>query len=251
MKLYSIKDWAKYYEASDNKKTDGPLSWVAVRTKTDGLGFRRVAAQKNRSDLFSAWHLMVGLAAKQQRENRGQLARNGRPLSPLDMEMMTGWPARVFEDALEFFSSQEQEWLEFIELSESVRTETDKAGQTPATLPTNQHYTTIPTIPETAAPSGSFGKSEKQLRVEAIFNRRPETQLSASERKAWKEARTAIEATPDDDMELVVKFYAAPESKLKPLYRRTSLATLINNWSGEIDKARKWYATKSEYAEAF
>ena len=75
MKLYVIKDWQRHFEASDNRKTDGPLRWVAVRTSTDGLGFRRMASRKDRCELFAAWNLLIGIAAKQIRSERGVLAR--------------------------------------------------------------------------------------------------------------------------------------------------------------------------------
>lgn len=251
MTLYQIKDWQKFYEASDNRKTDGPLSWVAIRTKTDGLGFRRVVAQKNRSDLLSAWYLMVGLAAKQPRAERGKLARNGVPLTPADMEMMTGWPAKVFTDALAFFSSHAQQWLEVVELSDSVRGESDETGQVPSTIPTNITipHQTNPTFP--ASPEGGGGKSDIQIRVEAIFGRRVTTPLSAYEAKAWKSAKAIIEATTPEDFAMLEAFYREKDTKEAPLYRRTSLSVLLNNWSGEIDKARKWRSTASEFSGAF
>ena len=65
MKLYRINKWAEFYEVSDSRKVDGPLSWVAVRTKTDGLGFLRITQEKSRTDLLAAWYLMLGIAAKQ------------------------------------------------------------------------------------------------------------------------------------------------------------------------------------------
>jgi hypothetical protein len=111
MTLYRIKDWAKHYEVSDSKKVDGPLSWVAVRTKQDGFGFRRMAQERDRCELLAAWVLMVEIAARQRREERGKLIRDGRPLTARSLATMTGFPEGVFTRALEFFSEQEQDWL--------------------------------------------------------------------------------------------------------------------------------------------
>lgn len=166
MKLYTIKDWAKFYEASDNRKTDGPLSWVSVRTKTDGLGFRRMAAHKNRSELFAVWHLLVGLAAKQHRADRGKLARNGIPLTPADMELMTGWPAKSFSAALDFFSSQEQQWLEVATLSDLPRTESDKTGQHP--ISPGQTPPTLPTLHTNIQTVGTAGAAPARFRAPAL-----------------------------------------------------------------------------------
>jgi hypothetical protein len=63
MKLYKIKDWSKHYEVSDSKKVEGPLQWVAVRTKTDGFGYLRITQEKTRTDLLAAWYLMLSIAA--------------------------------------------------------------------------------------------------------------------------------------------------------------------------------------------
>jgi hypothetical protein len=135
MTLYRIKDWAKHYEVSDSRKVDGPLSWVAVRTKQDGFGFRRMASERDRCELLSAWILMVEIAARQRREERGKLVRDGRPLNAKSLAMMTGFPEPVFSRALEFFSNPEQGWLEAENLPhvESVRTSPDGSVPSPNT----------------------------------------------------------------------------------------------------------------------
>ncbi len=111
MKLYSISDCQSIYEVSDSRKVDGPLSWVAVRTKQDGFGFRRMAQERDRSELLACWILMVQVAAKQPRQIRGKLMRDDRPLTSKALSVMTGWPEQSFERALAFFSDPEQKWL--------------------------------------------------------------------------------------------------------------------------------------------
>ena len=82
-------------------------------------------------------------------------------------------------------------------------------------------------------------KDPIQLRAEAIFKRRPETPLTAGEERAFAKSRGAIEATTEADWLLLEAFYAAPQSET---FTRTDLATLVNNWNGEIDRARAWQA---------
>src|SRR5574343_691036 len=108
MTLYKIANWEKFYEVSDSKKVDGPLQWVAVRTKTDGLGFLRITLEPDRTDLLAAWYLLLGLAAKQPKGERGKLSRDGVPLTPDDMELLTRFPAKLFVKALAFFSDAKQ-----------------------------------------------------------------------------------------------------------------------------------------------
>lgn len=127
MKLYRIANWTKYYEISDSRKVDGPLTWVPVRTKTDGFGYLRITQEKNRCELLAAWYLLLGMAAKQPRAQRGTLARNGIPLTAEDMELLTRFPAAIFTKALEFFSDAKQGWL----VSEDVRTDSDGTPANP------------------------------------------------------------------------------------------------------------------------
>lgn len=95
-----------------------------------------------------------------------------------------------------------------------------------------------PVVPKGTAPKGPL-----QLRAEAIFNRRPDTPLTAGEQRAFVKSKAAIEATPEADWALLEAFYKAPQSET---YTRTSLATLLNNWNGEIDRARTWADAKHE-----
>ena len=80
-------------------------------------------------------------------------------------------------------------------------------------------------------------KGALQMRAEKIFKRRSETPLTASERRAFQKNKAAITATTEQDWKLLEAFYAAPQSET---YSRKDLATLVNNWNGEIDRAKAW-----------
>jgi len=94
-------------------------------------------------------------------------------------------------------------------------------------------------------------KTSTQIRVEAIFHRRINTPLSIAEARAWKAARAGIESTSQEDFELLEAYYAEKEDKDAPLYRRKNLETLLNNFAGEIDRARQWQAARGKYAGRF
>lgn len=70
-----------------------------------------------------------------------------------------------------------------------------------------------------------------RLRVGAMVRRRPETKWSAKELKALKEVFDLN--TPDEDILLVEARYRSDDK-----YLRRELYTLLNNWNGEVDKAR-------------
>lgn len=87
-------------------------------------------------------------------------------------------------------------------------------------------------------------KGTNQLRAEKIFRRRPETPLTEAEKRAFRKNRAAIEATSEADWQLLERFYALPQSET---FARKDLATLVNNWNGEIDRARKYFGTEEPH----
>lgn len=111
MTLYTIRDWAENYESADNRRTEGPLKWYMARVKMDSIGFARMTQEKDAAQLFGAWHLLLMIAANQDKDQRGKLARNGVPLTCEDLEIMTRFPAKLFERALEFFASSRIAWI--------------------------------------------------------------------------------------------------------------------------------------------
>ena len=72
------------------------------------------------------------------------------------------------------------------------------------------------------------------LRIGAWFKRRPATKWTKKELKALKE----IGEIDDQDFDALEKYYTADISKDD--YRRQTIATLLNNWPGELDRARNY-----------
>jgi hypothetical protein len=82
-------------------------------------------------------------------------------------------------------------------------------------------------------------KAEHLFRAMRIFRMRPTTQLDRSQRRAWMSGKALVAATSDSDWIQLEAYYAA-EIPAKDDYRRRDLATLLNNWSGELTRARRW-----------
>lgn len=78
-------------------------------------------------------------------------------------------------------------------------------------------------------------KTSHQIRAEKLFRRRESTPWDKATLKAWAGSKPAIEATPEDEWKLLEWFYSIPE---EGTFRRKDLATLLNNWTAEIDRAR-------------
>lgn len=111
MTLYFIKDWQLLFETNETRKLKA-LTWWPKPNKHDGIGFRRMARERDKVALFCAWNLIGDIASKTTpKERRGYLERDGRPLDAEDMSVMTDFPAEIFTRALGFFGSSSVGWL--------------------------------------------------------------------------------------------------------------------------------------------
>jgi len=89
---------------------------------------------------------------------------------------------------------------------------------------------------EDKAPSKpKWNPTPSQIMVAGWFRRRPETPWSEKEVKAWKKCPDTLES----ELELLAAYYKAAISADID-YRRRDLLTLLNNWQGEIDRAKKF-----------
>lgn len=76
-------------------------------------------------------------------------------------------------------------------------------------------------------------------RLKAIFRKRPTTPLDPSETRAWRKVAHVIEATTEPEWQTLEAYYAADIAPRDDI-RRRDLATLLNNWSGELTRAAAW-----------
>jgi hypothetical protein len=102
-----------------------------------------------------------------------------------------------------------------------------------------------PGKPDQKASKGNESKREEvwvpdriQCSINSIFGRRPTTRWSNKEQASY----CSVEIT-DEDLQLVVSYYKSeksnPDNRL-----RTSILTLLNNWAGEVDRARNYFELK-------
>ena len=76
------------------------------------------------------------------------------------------------------------------------------------------------------------------MRAEKLFNRPEARTLDKSELSAWQSAEEIVKSTTEREWQQIEAFYAAPQ---KETYARKSYATLLNNFSGELDRAADWH----------
>lgn len=77
------------------------------------------------------------------------------------------------------------------------------------------------------------GRQEFQCRIGKLLNRRESTAWDKKELAAFK----GIKQPPEEDMKALEDYYNAVIPKLED-FRRRSLQTLLNNFNGEIDRAK-------------
>ena len=87
--------------------------------------------------------------------------------------------------------------------------------------------------------SGGTGEEALLSRCRAIFRIRPTSKLDTAQEKAWRKAAPLVVDTLPDEWEQLESYYSAVISS-RDDYRRRDLATLLNNWSGEVTRARDW-----------
>lgn len=83
--------------------------------------------------------------------------------------------------------------------------------------------------------SASPSLQEKKNEIGSWFHRKPTTLWSAKELKAWSTIAKSFDFE-SDDWQAVKWFYTASGCK----FLRRDLLTLLNNWTGEIDRAKNF-----------
>ena len=130
MTLYKIARWAEIYESHETRKLKA-LRYVFMPNTHDGLAFARLASQPNACELYACWVLIVQVASKGTKDERGILARGLLPLTPADLAIMTRFPAQSFQRALEYFSRSDVGWLEAVDVHVPHETLPGFEGQIP------------------------------------------------------------------------------------------------------------------------
>ena len=77
--------------------------------------------------------------------------------------------------------------------------------------------------------------SPEQIRIAALFHRKPVTPWSKKELAAWR----AITPIPEDDMARLEKFYLKTNHPKDADYRKRKLITFLNDFNGAMDMARR------------
>lgn len=108
--IYRIKEWQRVFEGhQERKKLKGKMTWVRIPTAVT-IAYRRLMRLPNGPMVYGCFVALVRVAS--QCEVRGTLARNGRGLTPGELEDLTDIPEEVMSEAMETLASERVGWLE-------------------------------------------------------------------------------------------------------------------------------------------
>lgn len=225
MTVYQIRDWNIHFENAQTRSVSN-CSFVCVPNKQHGMGFSYVMDEKDGAAIYGIWSMILAACSQQRRPRQGWLTSNGTetgtPWGCDDMGVKFRRPASEIKRALDVLCTEKVAWI-IAHGKKPDEPTTDEGGGQQRELVNLEN----------------LKKGPLQLRAERLMRRRPETPLATNEQRAFKNSRAAIEATTEDEWIALEKFYSAPQQET---FHRTDLGTLLNNWNGEIDRAKAWLA---------
>lgn len=235
MKLYKIANWAKSFENNRTKELK-TLNWVPIPNKQDGDGYTLVMDSENGPAIYGAWIACVQIASRC--DPRGTLLRDsGKPHDAYSLARMSRFPQEVIQQMLDLLSSPDINWLD-VTICEQPATQCGNPASPCGKIASpclegngregNGKHTNGG-LPKT----DPWEPTESMKRFNRLFQRRDTTVWSAKEIKALR----AIEPISDDDMRELEYYYTMSMPKEKD-YRRRDLLTLLNNFNGEVDRAK-------------
>ena len=224
MSVFQINDWDTHFE-NDRSRQREKCSFVCVPNKQHGMGFCRIMAEPDGAAIYGIWHLILG-ACSQQTKRDGWLTSDGdkagTPWGVDDLALKFRRPEKEIVRAFEVLCSEKVKWI----------THHGVTVHSPPS-PLKEEKERI----EKKEMNGGWLANSEQIRICRIMRRKETTRWSKKEVEAWK----LLTPIADDDFLAVEKYYRAKLPADKD-YRRRDLSTLLNNWNGEVDRARNFKA---------
>lgn len=79
---------------------------------------------------------------------------------------------------------------------------------------------------------------ELRIKIGTMFGRKPESAWSKAEMIAL--GPVAVSGTSEEDLEILRRYYRSSQIPGERDYRRKTVGNLLDNWQGELDRARGW-----------
>ena len=224
-----IANWEEGFEIAQSRRRSGRLSWVAMPTRHDSRGYRKLIRSKGGVRHFACWCVLVQVAARCS--IRGVLADDrGIALTFDDFEALTDIPASYFESAIPILCDIGWILCPDSETARSVVGDNSESGMSTVQDKTVQNKTEQ-NITALKNQHRSFQIKEAKLQYEKIPSRRRRGYKSFLKSFISEVIEDDIE--PDFAMEAVVAYYKSPEGKC-PYFREPT--RLIDDHIWEEDR---------------
>ena len=248
-----IANWEDNFEIAQSRRRGGRLSWVAMPTRHDSRGYRKLIRSKDGVQHFACWVALVQVAARC--EVRGTLASDsGVALTTEDFEAMTDIPSELFDAAIPILCAIG--WL-LCPKSEHARSEVGACSETDTTTVHNitVHNSTVHNKTEQYITGLKNQHRSIQIKeAKKVFDKIP-----SRKRRGYKAfCRSYIEEVIEDGIEheivadAILAYYESPEGRCA--YFREP-ARLVDDriwdedresWTREDRKENKLAATQQE-----
>lgn len=211
---------------ADMANDDG-VCWPSIRSLANRCNMR----PETISDHLSAL-AVVGILSAQPRYQDGRQTSNLYSFAPMDSLAVIGTPPAIIGGGEHHQGGEkpDREGGEKVRGGGGRKTTPHESSEGTVIessiikeLPNNRNSNSTP----------AWNPSPEQLEIGSWFNRRPTTPWSAKEKKAWQ---TIPDPIDPDDWAALKWFYAQSGCK----FLRRDLLTLINNFTGEIDRAKNF-----------
>ena len=240
---YQILGWNNHFENNKSRERE-KCSFVCVPNKQDGMGLANILAQPDGLAIYGIWQLMIGAASRQGKHRDGWLTDDGHQTGTAwtasDMAVLWRCPEAMVVRAIEVLSGSRVGWL-----SCNFTEKTASGGQqVPVKCPSSApEWNRIEEKKNPQPPSGEqagvrvdnklIPSTPLAIRISVLFHRKPEKAWSLKEYRAYKTA-----APTEEEITLLEAYYAKERARgIEGIHRR-DLQTFLNNYRGEIDRAR-------------
>jgi hypothetical protein len=229
---WMIADWEKNFEISQSRRRAGRLSWVAMPTRHDSRGYRRLIRSEDGVRHFACWVALVQVSARC--EDRGTLASDtGVALTTEDFEAMTDIPADMFDRAIPILCAIG--WIICPSRSEvgahSEHTPSMVGAHSEHGMSTVQNNTEQDKTKQTLQDLKKAHRSIQTTEAKRIYDQIPSKRRRGYKRfcATFVEEVIDYEVDPDFVLDAILEYYKSPEGEC-PYFREPTRLVEDHIW---------------------
>ncbi len=236
-----IANWEEGFEIAQSRRRAGRLSWVAMPTRHDSRGYRKLIRSEGGVSAFACWVVMVQVAARCS--IRGTLADDrGHSLDCSDLEAMTDIPEKCFKKAIPLLCD-----IGWLICSEDVPTILG-ADSEPSTTTvhnntdnTEQNITPHPTL----IYQHRAKADENYQKIPSKYRRG-----KGKWRQAWVEVVVGEQIKPEVVISAIVEYYKSGEGQSE-FFRNPATLLFDHIWEEDPETWNSKHAPKLDESIAF